>query len=302
MNNIIQNSAFGRLWFAAASMVAFSACSSSEADEIPAAAGVEEATDGELTLAFGYHDGQHTSSHDVTQLHYVVVNSNDPHGCNGEVLAEKTVRLETEDLPANLDPDNGDGTDHRFGDALFVLPPGDYLVCVEPQTRNGNSSQECLPTLDDVKVFAEQTTEIVMISECEGDPTGAGDIVVALNDPPRIDDLSIYPSKFITTCERAKIRVSASDPNADDLAYTWSIVSKPGGSHPWLWTADSSAFFKTTTKGDYDLKVLVTDAHGREAALRFPIHVSKGDCGVCPMVNSASSGDVEPLHQDGCED
>jgi hypothetical protein len=55
-------------------------------------------------------------------------------------------------------------------------------------------------------------------------PPGAGshangglDTVVALNDPPKIDNLAISPSKFITQCETATITVTASDPDGDQL-------------------------------------------------------------------------------------
>lgn len=279
--------------------IASNACSDSGAEEIGNEVATGEA-EGSLNLAFGYHDGQPTPAHDVKKIRYRVVEANDPEGCDGEAVAQKTVSLEQENLPTSLDPDDGDGEQHRFGDAFFVLPPGDYLVCADPLQQDGDSSEECAPAFDGINVFAERTTEIVMISECEGNPTGAGDIVVALNDPPHIDDLTIYPSKFITTCERGKIHVSADDPNGDDLSYAWSVVTKPSGSNPWLGAYGSMAFFKSTKRGDYELKVVVTDAHGRTAALRFPMHVSEGSCGGCGPYTV--TGDVEPLHQDGCKD
>ena len=141
-------------------------------------------------------------------VHFKVVSQDDD--CSGEAVAEATKPLEDEALPVWLQPEGG-GEAHPFADTLFTLPPGEYRVCATPLTANGEPSQECRPAERLATVFAEMTTEILLIMQCAGDPSGGLDVIAALNDPPRIDRLDIQPSKFITVCESALITVTADD-------------------------------------------------------------------------------------------
>jgi hypothetical protein len=180
--------------------------------------------------------------------------------------------LEEEGLPAHLLPE-GAGGEHPFADGLFTLPPGDYVVCATPLNENGEPSEECGPASTPATVVAEATTEVVMISQCEGDPSGALDAVLALNDPPHIDDLDIDPSKFITKCEEAVLTVTATDPDGDEMTFAWEIL--PGGpGNPAIADDGATAVFTTDSAGDYEVKVTVTDALGASTSLTFPIHVS----------------------------
>src|SRR6185369_9030772 len=84
------------------------------------------------------------AKHDVAQIHYVVVRKDQQ--CTAKpVLAEATVVLEDESLPKSLLPDGG-GAKHPFGDALFVLAPGQYTVCATPLKASGAPSEECPTT------------------------------------------------------------------------------------------------------------------------------------------------------------
>jgi hypothetical protein len=211
-------------------------------------------------------------AHDVAQAHYVVV----PAGgsCTDVPIAEATGTIEEEALQGNLDP-TGTETGRAFVDGLMVLPPGDYKVCVQPLQADGKPSTECEAVSADVTVTSEVTTEIVLISQCQGVANGGLDVVVGLNDPPVINDLDIGPSKFITTCQTAELTVDASDPNGDELSYDWSIVSGPAGGV--LDENGATATFTPGAAGDYELLVTVYDSTGGSTKLSFPVHVSQAD-------------------------
>ncbi len=256
-----------RLLVATLSVCSFIACEDETRQPAPAATG---------TLAIAL--GADAPVHDVAAIHVKVVAGGAD--CDAEAIAEQVVPLEEEFLPEHL----AMGGNHPFADALFVLEPGDYHVCAQPLTEDGDPSEACGLAEGDATVVAGATEEIVIWSQCEGDPNGEGeggatgglDVVVGLNSPPRIDVLLIAPSKFIDTCEAAEIIVSASDPNDDPLHFEWAILESPPGSNPMLQFNGDQAAFTTDVGGPYLLEVVVTDGKGGEASLSFPIHVS--DC------------------------
>ncbi|MEZ4269436.1 MAG: hypothetical protein R3F39_24005 [Myxococcota bacterium] len=218
--------------------------------------------------------------HGVTDIGYVVVHASET--CAGTPIATATRPIEAEPLPIHLEGDPPGGDAHPFGDALFVLPPGDYRVCATPLLADGSPSPDCAAVEGTATVIAEVTVEIVLISQCDGDPTGALDIVTALNDPPHIDGLGLDPSKFSENCAPVTMNVSASDPNGDTLGYTWTLLSAPAGQTATLTDLGAgSGVFEATGPGAYSVQVVVDDGHGATASLTFPIHVS-GDCGVPP--------------------
>ncbi|WP_437307033.1 hypothetical protein [Sorangium sp. So ce388] len=216
--------------------------------------------------------------HDVTAIHYKVVDAGST--CGDAPIAETTSLLEDEALPGSVLP-AGSGA-HAGADGLFVLPAGSYRVCASPMSE-GAPSAECAPTEGVAYVAAEVTTEIQLVSQCAGGANGGLDTVVALNDPPRVTDLDIAPSKFITQCETATIKVSAEDPDGDQITFGWSITASPAGSSPVLQATDATGSFSTDTPGDYQVHVTISDVLGGSSGLSFPIHVSAGDCGcACP--------------------
>jgi len=99
-------------------------------------------------------------------------------------------------------------------------------------------------------------------------------VAVALNDPPKIETLSVAPSRFITTCESAQIAAVASDPNGDALDYSWLVDVTPSGAALTAVPAGPGLTFATDTPGEYLLRVIVADAHGGEAELSWAMHVS----------------------------
>jgi hypothetical protein len=212
------------------------------------------------------------SRHDVTAVYYKVVDANST--CSDPPIAETTSTLEDEDLPGSVLPP-GAGA-HPGADGLFVLPPGNYRVCATPMGAGG-PSLECASTEGTASVFSESTIEIALVSQCSGDANGGLDVVVALNDPPKITDLDITPSKFITQCETATITTTAVDPDGDALSYAWEIVAGAGS----LSGQDSTATFAPAGAGDSTVRMTVTDTLGGSAKLSFPIHVSAASCATC---------------------
>jgi hypothetical protein len=245
------------------------------------------------------------SHHDVTAIQYVVVDAGG--ACSDAPIAQSTSPLEVEAIPGSVLP-AGSGT-HAGADGFFVLPPGNYRVCATPLGLNG-PSQECAPTQGPAAVIPGATNEIVLVSQCQGDPGGGVDTVVALNDPPQITDLTIAPSKFILACETATMVATAEDPDGDAFDFAWSITASPFGASPQLQGTNGVASFATDVPGDYEVKITVTDVHSGTSSLTFPIHVSPLVCvaqdqchvaGSCDMSTLACSN---PLAPDGwsCDD
>ena len=230
---------------------------------------------GKLQVALGGDGPQH----DVAQVEVTILDATDPNGCDGTPLASSTVALEEEALPANLDPDGADGDGHPFADALFVLPPGDYLACATPLDAAGVRSSHCARAQGPTAVMAEMTTEITLVSMCQGAPNGGLDVIAALNDPPIIEDLTIEPSKFITVCQTATITLSTTDLDGDETSIEWGPAEGPAEAEITV-PYPNVAVFHPPDPGDYAIPVTVTDSHGATASLSFPIHVT--DVEICP--------------------
>jgi hypothetical protein len=214
---------------------------------------------------------------DITGLHYYVLPASEP--CGGAAIEDKVVPLADQNLPARLGPP-GTGDLHKFGDGLFTLPEGRYHVCVTPLGTDGNPSARCHEASGFATVVAQATTEIVLVSMCDGSPDGALDTAVALNEPPMITNIGIDPGKFLYMCQQATVSITANDPEGDVLTYDWSVISGPTGAQ--LTPNGATATFSANAVGDYEVKVVVTDVFGATVSLTFPMHVSAGG-EYCPV-------------------
>jgi hypothetical protein len=209
----------------------------------------------------------------VASLRYEVLPASEP--CGGAALEESVVPILPQSLPTNLAPD-GTGAKHEFGDGLFTLAAGMYRVCVTPLDAGGAASARCHQTSGVATVVPETTTEILLVSMCDGDASGALDTIVTLNEPPFISKLGIAPSKFIYQCQEATLTIAAKDPEGDALKYGWSVVSGPTGARVTPASGAATSTFRADVVGDYEVKVVVTDVFGATASLTFPLHVSAG--------------------------
>jgi PKD domain len=209
------------------------------------------------------------SPHDVVAIRYKIVDAAGT--CADAALTESISVLEVESLTPTIGP-LGEGPDHRFADALFTLPPGDYRVCAFPLNSYGYPSVDCGVAEQVATVSGGVTNEIILVSQCGGGGSGALDAITVLNDPPTITDISITPSKFVSTCEDAVLTATASDPDGDDFSYSWSLVSGSAS----LTSVGNIATFNAANAGDYSVQLTVTDVFGGTATLVVPVHVAAG--------------------------
>jgi len=231
-------------------------------------------------------------AHDVTGVRFDVLAAESP--CDGTVLATETRALESEPLPATLAGDIG--AYRPFADALFVLEPGQYRICATPLASESRPSNRCAQAQMQVRVMEGRTSEVVLVSQCDGTGSGGLDVVVALNDPPRITAVTLDPSKFITVCESLAIGVEAEDPNGDAATYAWTLLAGPDGAQL---SGDGASATFSGPAGDYLVEVSAADTRGNSSSLTFPIHVSAATCAVPQAVQTIFEASCSPCHVTG---
>jgi hypothetical protein len=232
------------------------------------------------------------STHDVTSIRFDLVSAESD--CSASALATLTVPLETELAPAAVS--GGETTAHHFASGLFTVAPGDYRACATPLRADSSASDECAQASDETTVAAEEASQLTLVSQCQGTPTGGVEVDIELNDPPQITGVTVTASNFITVCESASISVTAGDPNDDALSYDWAVVSGPGDGS--LRPSEASATF-SGSPGDYVLRVTATDVHGADASSLFTVHVSDATCFVPPEVQDIITSSCAPCHTTG---
>jgi hypothetical protein len=232
------------------------------------------------------------TTHDVTAVRFDLVPADGE--CDAPALATHTAPIEAELAPAATS--GADTEQHHFASSLFTAAPGDYRVCATPLRDDAAPSDVCASASASITVVAEQTSEAMLVSQCQGAPGGGVDVTVTLNDPPRITDVTVTDSTYVTVCETARIAVSAEDPNGDALSYGWSVVSGPDGGS--LSDAGANATFSGPV-GDYVLRVEATDTHGAVTSFLFTVHVADATCFVAPEVQAILVGNCAPCHTTG---
>jgi hypothetical protein len=210
------------------------------------------------------------SLYDVAAVRFRIVSA--AQTCTDTPLFERTIPLRTDHGSNSGEPPNSSDT-HPSSDVLFVLEPGDYRICAQPLKADSTPSVECGLAQATARVFPRVTTEVTLVSQCQGDAKGGLGITTILNGPPHIDNLIIEPS-FLTSCDKAKLTVTASDPNGDAISYAWELTLGDAAFSP----SDNTVTFGPASAGDYEVRATVKDSHDATSSLAIPLHVSTGAC------------------------
>jgi hypothetical protein len=147
-------------------------------------------------------------------------------------VAKKTEPLLPLTLPGGIEafedkPFDAD-SEHAFADGFFVLNAGCYDVEVEPLKSDGQPSTKCsIASKQGVTVSDGKTTEILLISQCQGKARGGLDVIATLNHPPHIKHVTYTPAKMVACPNDVTICVEAKDPDKDPMRVEWAILSGP---------------------------------------------------------------------------
>lgn len=189
----------------------------------------------------GFRVGIQALGHELTEQFQFDVRT-----CDDTPVTSGTAGLSPLKLPGGLStfqdaPYDADSA-HSFADRYFLLDAGCYLVDATPLDGDGTPVEECSAVLDKQVVVSDgDTTEILLISQCEGAERGGLDVIGSLNHPPEIDNLTYTPSKFVACPQTVEICVDASDPDSDPMRVDWSVLSGPVPETPVAISESTSA-------------------------------------------------------------
>ncbi len=165
---------------------------------------------------------------DVARMQFQVTGVNCNTGNETGFQETQTRDLADMMLPGGIErfqntPVGGDGQ-HLFADAFFLIDAGCYDVQTTPLADNGQPSQDCESAhRDRVAVEDGQTTEILLVNQCQGAERGGLDTVSSLNHAPELENLEYQ--KFVSSCPaELQVCATASDADGDDLEFAWSEV------------------------------------------------------------------------------
>jgi hypothetical protein len=196
------------------------------------------------------------SPHDVTQIAFALVTA--AGACSDSPVTSTMI------------PVDGSGAQ-----GLMVVAAGSYLVCATPLTAAGTPSAICAAAQASVTVMAGATTEVALVSQCNG-AGGNGGLqgTISFNDPPQITGITLGTSTSVTTCQPVAIGAQASDPDGDPLTYAWTVTSGAGAAS--ITGAGADAMLAAGVAGVYQIEVTVTDPAGAATSLTFPVDVADG--------------------------
>jgi hypothetical protein len=156
---------------------------------------------------------------------------------------------------------------HRFADAFIVLAAGCYNVESMPLNAHGAPSTQCFPAhAKEIEVVDGKTTEVWLVSQCDGADVGALDTTTVTNHPPTLKSVSYNPSKFIAAGSSVILSVTAEDPDGDPLEFEWTQVGGPDCDLSVLRLDDDDGNERTeqvkitaNMSGRYEFKVSIYD-------------------------------------------
>jgi hypothetical protein len=217
---------------------------------------------------------------DVARMQFQITSDNCQDPAQDGQVDTQTKDLEDMMLPGGVnDFENkplDEDSQHLFADAFFTVDATcDYDVVTTPLQQNGSASQDCEQAhKENVSIEDGQTTEILLINQCEGAERGGFDVVSSINHAPEIDNLEF--DKFQASCPTGgeQVCVRASDPDSDPLEIVWEtsdtgefqgdIVgtqAQPVEGEDGVY--ESCATIRTNRAGSYGFEVTVYDLDGQ---------------------------------------
>jgi hypothetical protein len=109
----------------------------------------------------------------------------------------------------------------------------------------------------------------ILFSACKKDKDSDPDTDPNNNKPTLVYSETIIGMTDVTS----RIEITATDPDGDELSYTWTIIISPVGSSPVLTQQVSRADFITSIPGIYKVEVLVKDNKGSEAVATVNLYI-----------------------------
>ena len=92
--------------------------------------------------------------------------------CSGPSLEALELPLALDGTPGAALPAGAEAS-RPFADGIVVLAAGTYLACAQPQQAAGVASQQCALAERSFTVEAGSTVDVLLVSQCQGTPTGA---------------------------------------------------------------------------------------------------------------------------------
>ena len=141
-----------------------------------------------------------------------------------------------EGMPEYTDAPFDKDSEHLFAHYSEVVDPGCYDVMVEPIDRDGQLVDDCRVAMaEDVEVVKDKTTELLLVSQCDGPEDVAGeigderlDVTGAVNHPPEIQQVEAQPSTTLTCPETTlELCTKVTEPDADPVAFDWLQLEGP---------------------------------------------------------------------------
>ncbi len=168
---------------------------------------------------------QSLADDDVSQFRFRVET------CGGDHVETATTSLEDMMLPGGIgkfenEPFDADSA-HKFADQYFTLDAGCYRVTATPLDDADTRVDACTKESKEVTVEDGETTEITLISQCDGPPRGGLDVISSINHPPEVESVEYSPGKFVACPETVEICVDVSDPDGDPLRTEWELLAGP---------------------------------------------------------------------------
>lgn len=119
---------------------------------------------------------------------------------------------------------------HAGADLLLTLDAGCWHVVATPASSIDGDvwepSEDCgTAESGSVRIYDGLVTDVVLMSQCEGQDRGALDAVVHLNHPPVV--IAEWNRAATSTCELEELCVLVVDPDDDPVEVSWDLSSGP---------------------------------------------------------------------------